>query len=258
MKRIVGLLILVGLLVIPCLAAGQTGIYVAPKFTYGTTKMGKFGIEGPGYSDGFMYNTRKSDIAVSGGLAIGYDFHKQARVPVRLEVEYSRFSKVIGEEKMFNSIYTYYLVSSLGEDECFQGIKQTLKIQTFFVNAYYDFRNDMPVSFWLGAGVGMAFIDHKGEATTHVPGGNINLGGVPYWDFVAAGSKKTKNVGWHAGAGVAYDFTKALSLDIGYRFSSLGGATTKDCVDPLFGTLHHGKIKNIFMHQLILGLRLSF
>ena len=86
MKRIIGLLVLAALLVTPTLAfaTGQTGAYVAPKFVYGFTQMMRM----QSSDDDVPRIGNKNDNAWGGALAIGYDFYRQNRIPVRAELEY--------------------------------------------------------------------------------------------------------------------------------------------------------------------------
>jgi len=259
-KRIIGLLVFASLLVTPCLAVAAGGLYIAPKFNYGSMKMSKFGLEGQNYMDGFLYNNKKTDSLYSGALAVGYDFR-----PLRFEVEYAMFSQAIGEEFVEGSSYEYFLLTpnpapppAYFEDTMYLGMRQKLKMQALFLNAYYDFRNETPFSFWVGGGVGLALIDHKARFLLHVPDGNIAFGGVPQWDMWLAGKDSRKNIAWNVGAGVGYNLTKSLVFDVGYRFSSLGRTTTKEGAGVILSAPQNAKISGLYMHQLILGLRLGF
>ena len=258
MKRIVGLLVLFAFLVVPSLAFAERrsgGIYIAPKFVYSATWMNRFGLE-----DGstFLENRQKTDSNLGGALAVGYDFGRRFRV----EVEGAMFSKATGEEPVFGGEYMYKLITSApSEDDINVGMKQELKIKTAFVNAYYDFRNeDVPFSFWIGAGIGMAFIENRGNFSLYVPDGNTVpfLGGSSYFESWAAGSEKKRNIAWNVGLGVGYDFNDTVTLDIGYRFSSLGQVKTAECPGALWFANPNGKINNVFMHQLLVGLRFTF
>jgi len=245
MKRIIGLLAMAALLFTPTVAfaTGQTGIYVAPKFVYGFTQMNGMGTQG---DDDPVRVGNKSDNAWGGALAIGYDFYRQNRIPVRAELEYAVFSEVSGKKSGKH-------IDDPGFDEAYFRMKQKLSIQTLFANAYYDFRNDTPFTPWVGAGLGMAFINSKGNAT------GVGLDeGVPFGpDSVSSGSKLNTNFAWNVGAGVAYAVNEAVSVDLGYRFAGLGKAKTKwgygnDDERGRFRT------KNVYQHQLMLGLRFSF
>jgi len=257
MKRILGLLALAALLITPSLAfAEQIGVYVTPKFVIGFTQMQ--GMKGNGTFDArpdggelwpFSYKVgNKTDNAFGGALAVGYDFNKKFQVPVRAELEYAVFSEVSGK-KSWNGPHP----NSGGWVDPNYSAKQKLQIQTLFVNAYYDFRNSTPLTPWVGAGLGMAFIDSKGSLTVEfpVPGDDIAL---------SLGSKTSTNFAWNIGAGVAYDFTDYISLDLGYRFVGFGKAETKSASDNAGLNIWTAKAKtrDVYMHQVMLGLRFTF
>jgi len=229
MKRLIGLLAMAALLVTPTLAfaSGQIGVYVAPKFVYGFTQLQGMKSDNGG---SFIAKGNKSDNAFGGALAIGYDFQQKFSVPVRTELEYAAFSQVTGK--------TVQQYSSTSYDR----FTQKLRIQTLFVNAYYDFRNATAFTPYANAGLGLAFIGDKGRWE---------------WDWggpATAGTKTSTNFAWNIGAGVAYAITDTISLDLGYRFAGLGEARTKQ------GTYYdwYGKTRDIYMHQVLLGLRFTF
>jgi len=254
MRRIIGLLALAALLITPSLAfaTGQSGIYVAPKFIYGFTQMN--GMKGHMAFDGEAETARignKNDSAWGGALAIGYDFYKQNRTPVRAELEYAVFSNVSGKR----SWHEAYEEGGFDIEENWSA-KQKLQVQTLFVNAYYDFRNDTAFTPWVGAGLGMAFINSKGNAGLSLDVDGIN----EFNESVSIGSKTNTNFAWNVGAGVAYAVTEAVSLDLGYRFAGLGKAETRTRKVDIDGDSLslRAKTKNVYMHQVMLGLRFTF
>jgi opacity protein-like surface antigen len=73
------------------------------------------------------------------------------------------------------------------------------------------------------------------------------------------GSKTSTNFAWNVGAGASYDFTENVALDLGYRFAGLGSAKTKMAMTPDGEEPWvRGKTDNIYMHQIIGGLRFTF
>ena len=258
MKRIIGMLALAALLITPSLAfAEQIGVYVAPKFVYGYTQMQR--MKAPGvYDSGTPISIpsnkigNKTDNAFGGALAIGYDFNKKFQVPVRAELEYAIFSEVSGKRSWDGNYPFFDGVPSNNN----VSTKQKLQIQTLFVNAYYDFRNSTAFTPWVGAGLGMAFINSKGNFFFDDPGYD------PDEHFgLSLSSKTSTNFAWNVGAGVAYDFTSNISLDLGYRFAGLGKAETKSATgENGYNEFLTAKAKtsNVYMHQLMLGLRFTF
>ena len=94
----------------------------------------------------------------------------------------------------------------------------TLSTSTIMGNIYYDWRNSTPLTPYVGAGVGYGWQYATG-------GGAFNA------SAIAVGLK----------AGVSYDFTNNLALDVGYRFNDIlvSGQNTPE-------------------HQVAAGLRVKF
>ena len=258
MRRIIGLLVLAALFVVPSLAFAESqpvGFYIAPKFIASSTWIEKFGVNGARYAGGGTYvpiDNEKSDTTFGGALAIGYDFGKRTKVPVRFELEYAMFSEIVGDAPS----NLHWLI---GGDPMDFDIKQKMDVRTAFVNIYYDVHSgdpDVPFSFWVGGGLGTAFIDSKSDFYIRIPAVNYTE------SWSTAGSKKTTNFAWNVGIGVGYDFTSNLTLDVGYRFASLGKADTNAGRGSLFYVLwgldQSTEAKQIYMHQFMLGLRLGF
>ena len=242
MKRILGVLLLVGVMVTPtvALAGEQIGVYVAPKFVYGLTQMNNF--KGHFSEDGDSYSIKKSnktDDTFGGSIAIGYDFDKQFGVPIRAELEYAGFSKAESKK-------TY------GDDDYTSKMKQTFNIQTLFVNAYWDIDTGTQFTPYVGAGLGMAFIRTKFKDS-----------GYEYADpddswSDSTSSKTVTNFAWNVGAGLGYDFTENWTLDVGYRFVGLGSVKTKTYSSSEDDFSMYGKTSNLYQHQVAVGIRYTF
>lgn len=230
-------------------SAADLGVYVTPKFVYGYTVMDKL----KGNVDvvdhySLSHKKEKTDDAWGGALAVGYNFDKRFQVPLRAELEYSLFSRVDGTVSWTN-------MDPIGDD--YNRIQQKLDIQTLFLNAYFDIKTGTPVTPYIGAGIGTAFIDAR------TSGHNRFSDGGPE-DLIVSGSRNARsntNLAWNLGAGASWDMTECLTLDLGYRFASLGEAKGKTFSgDDAFGNTVNlsGKTENLYMHQVMLGLRFNF
>lgn len=251
MKRILGLLALVAVLATPTFAsaAEQIGVYVAPKFIYGYTMMdfkAKDYDSNTGVGNSFSLGD-KHDHAWGGALAIGYDFDKRFNIPIRAELEYSIFSQVEADKTRM----------APHETDWREGFTQKFDIQTLFLNAYWDINTGRAFTPYVGAGIGMAFIDTKYSCW----GEDIND---PANDWVrsSTGSKSRTNFAWNVGAGLGYDFNEYVTLDLGYRFVSLGNVKTGrgqqvDSGTAVPGMYDYGHSKNLYMHQVMAGLRIT-
>ena len=230
-KRVVGLMAVVGMLMFPVKAIaadGQLGIYVAPKVIYGLTYMKDVRHYGV-YSNPWTFDIgSKWDNTFGGSLAAGYDFSKKLNIPVRAELEYAAFTKAEAEKEAWGDKY-----------------KQSNNIQTLFVNVYYDINTGTRFIPYIGAGLGAGFIRTKG-----------------YIDWGAGaiettGSKTVTNFAWNIGLGLGYEITKNIALDVGYRFADLGKVKT-NWYDWGYGQGFEFNTKRIYQHQFSLGARFTF
>jgi len=120
------------------------------------------------------------------------------------------------------------------------------------VNAYYDFHNDSSFTPYFGGGLGLAFINTDADF-------GVTNSATPADTWVKSiGSQTETNFAWNLGAGVGYAINDMFTVDLGYRFTSLGGAETKWGKDDVGGDWMQGKTDNVYMHQVALGLRINF
>lgn len=229
--------------VAPALAAEQTGLYIAPKFVYGLTQIRdhKETVEFSGYGKESIKIGNETDSSFGATFAVGYDFMKGFKVPMRAELEYGILSEVESKGKF-------------SDDDGKINAKQKFNFHTLMLNAYYDIYTGTEWTPFVGAGVGLAFVNSKGKTSYADYTGSGE-------DFALSLSRKCNtNFAWQIGAGVNYAFTENVSIEAGYRFMGLGSAKTKtytmtDGTDTL--TLN-SKVDNIFMHQFSIGMRYAF
>ncbi len=236
-------------------AAKQSGVYVAPKFVYGYTVMDKLKAgmdvnvpnQGGSIAVGSTSDSDNDDV-FGGALAVGYDFSKRFDVPLRAELEYSILSQaksgVTEEVKMSGP-------------NALLSLDQELDIQTLFANVYYDINTGTRITPYVGAGIGMAFIDAQSDlSVTPTWGSGASLD-------VDSGTKSNTNFAWNVGAGAGVALTDNLSVDLGYRFAYLGEAKSDTITltdTPAAGASVDisSKTENLYMHQVLLGLRYTF
>lgn len=212
MKKFCLAAVLALLLALPCAAqAGDTGFYVAPKFVAGfqNTDWKVTTPAGSGSND----STR----GIAGfSLAGGYDFSLMYGLPLRAELEYGYNSRV---DKSV----------AFGDAES--------RLQTLMVNGYWDITNIMDFTPYIGAGIGLAFANTRG---------NADVAGFHY----GASDTDVKLAG-QIGVGCSYFFTPNISADLGYRYLFTG--------DGEAGYNGYNlRSDSLSMHQFSLGLRVSF
>ena len=130
-----------------------------------------------------------------------------------------------------------------------------MDIQTLFFNAYWDFKNDSPVTPYVGAGLGIAFVDSKASGST-----DYTIGGADFSGSSSTNYKLNTNFAWNVGAGVAWELNELLALDLGYKFASLGKTKSRESsYEGLAETVSYkSKVTDLYMHQVMLGLRFTF
>ena len=212
MKRTCLAALLALMLSVPCASeAADTGYYAAPKLVAGLQKADwKYLTPSDSGED-------SSSRGVYGfSLAGGYDFSLMYALPIRAEVEYGFNSK---------------------SDKHFSGGESELGIQTLMVNAYWDITNVQDFTPYVGAGIGLAFLNTSCE-----------LDGASY--HVRTSDTSTE-LAAHIGFGCSYFISSNMSADLGYRYLFTGE-----------GSSGYGgwsmKAEAVRMHQISLGVRISF
>jgi len=242
MKQIIGPLALAAFLSAPSLAQAEgTGFYVAPKIGFGLLN----GYDVKEFFSVFGEKRESKKISVdgestySGGIAVGYNF-KHLGVPVRAELEYALY----GDAKS-NGKRRYVDEDGVGNTK----FRSTLGINTLFVNGYYDFHNSSAFTPYVGLGLGLSFVDMKLKGRTVDSDGDE-------WSY-SGGKKSTTNFAWNLSGGVSYALAKQIDLDLGYRFAWIGDGKTKKNYDD-DGDYYYFKAKDVYVHQVLFGMRYSF
>ena len=200
-KRIALAVALTMALTVPAFAQ-NSGFYVGLKFLDSIQSTGSVSKNG-GVVNAFDV-TNYSQNTVGGGVYAGYDFYSLNQVPLRTEIEYAIRT---------NSTTSWNLKNGNSN----ANLKGTWGLQTLFMNAYWDFHNSSAFTPYVGAGLGVGFINSKYE---------IEVAGL--------GSESTNSMNtvfaWNAGAGVSYAFTDNISADLAYRFVGLGYSETEKTI----------------------------
>ncbi|HFV1760894.1 TPA: outer membrane protein, partial [Escherichia coli] len=152
------------------------------------------------------------DTVFSGGIAAGYDFYPQFSIPVRTELEFYARGKADSKYNVDKDSWS----GGYWRDD----LKNEVSVNTLMLNAYYDFRNDSAFTPWISAGIGYARIHQK---TT----------GISTWDYEYGSSGRESlsrsgsadNFAWSLGAGVRYDVTPDIALDLSYRYLDAGDSS---------------------------------
>ncbi|HDY2938059.1 TPA: porin family protein, partial [Escherichia coli] len=152
------------------------------------------------YRGGDGHNT-----VFSGGIAFGYDLHPQFSIPVRTELEFYARGKA-------DTTYNLYKDHAGHSD-----LKNEVSVNSLMLNAYYDFRNDSAFTPWVSAGIGYARIHQESTGS-----GSWDYGYGERVRYSISRSGSADNFAWSIGAGVRYDVTPDIALDLSYRYLDAG------------------------------------
>lgn len=225
MKKCLILAMLAALFWLPLTAsAGETGLYVTPKFLMSIQDTGAISkpsaLAGTGVDD-------YSQFTLGGALAVGYDFWTQQMIPIRLEVEWALRAN---SEKKWDDKGVY-----------FKEVKGVWNNSTLFANLFWDFHNDTNFTPYVGGGLGLAFT-YTGYTLT---GNNDNKYTI---------DEQETNFAWNLGAGISYAFNDVVSVDAQYRFVGLG----YNEMSTHFNGRDYETSNSPYNNEFAVGLRFSF
>lgn len=118
-------------------------------------------------------------------------------------------------------------------------------------NLYYDVNTGTKFTPFIGAGAGMA----------HVKVASTAQGLVEKEAFSIGGSASDNNFAWNVGAGLAYNISDSIALDIMYRYTDLGSVKSTDTIamgDLLKRTLATDAKFDVATHEVMFGARYRF
>ena len=230
MFRKLGMLLAAACLLLPVQAgaADLMGVYVAPKFVLNIQHFKGVGYDLDG--DRLPGSNSKDAARAGGGLAIGYDFNPVFSLPVRAELEYAAYG---------NASHHLGFVDRVVGDSL--SAKHRVGFQTLLANVYWDITNFHGFTPYIGGGIGMAFLKTRVNYS-YAGTGEYENGSFSDTDTVFAGQ---------VGLGCSYAFTDNISADLGYRFLMMGDGDADISGMSM-------KSKDLYAHQLTLGVRVTF
>jgi opacity protein-like surface antigen len=113
-------------------------------------------------------------------------------------------------------------------------------------NAYWDIITWCGFTPYLGAGIGFSTITVDGLKDVNVPQGGVAFGA----------TNTTTNFAWALHAGLAYDVSPQLAIDLSYRYADLGNASS-GVVTAFDGSTSysHVALNDITSNDVMLGVR---
>ena len=208
-----------------------------------------------GIDDTYRYDELRLDSTASFGGGVGYRFSDMFRADATLD--YFR-PDVSGKTACPYMIKIDAAHGLRHQDECYYDEGSKADVWTAMANAYVDLPFFGPVTPYLGAGIGAAYVQYDDRSTQEVcPSCK------PSYTPFKATSEGTDD--WRLAtalmAGASIDLTHSLALDVGYKFTKIweGDAFEYDAADKSFGAKGTQVRDNGFdVHTIRAGLRYSF
>lgn len=167
------------------------------------------------------------DSAVLGG-GLGYRFSPMFRADVTMDHRFNaRFKGLPAGDGL--------APGSLSDRGRFQS-------STAMLNVYADLGTYNGLTPYLGAGIGVARNILGDYTRTDIPGAVERLSGGDEYDLA-----------WALMAGVGYRLSSSFTLDLGYRYASLGDVKTRG-----YDSGSGADVESIGMHEVRLGVRYAF
>jgi opacity protein-like surface antigen len=177
-----------------------SGWYLRADVGVGAASLGKFKPSfDTGTPAGFVVNEKHLDDSAFAGVGAGYQFNHWLRFDATGEYRTSQ---------------RFQAIESVGLG--FDTYNGSIQSSVFLANGYIDIGNWYGFSPYVGAGVGVAY--NQVASLTDVGAGLFN-GGIGY-----APTRDTSTFAWAAMAGISYDLTQNVKLDVGYRHLDMGKA----------------------------------
>lgn len=192
-----------------------------------------------------------SSTVFSPSIAVGYRFADDWQQPVRAELALQTFGKSEKDFPFSPSANGYWNGDSRNHFPlpATADVRQNTRVNTLMVNAFYDFPLGNDITPYVMAGVGAAFVHHNIATSSNIGGQALAEG--------SYSSNKT-NLAWAVGAGVAWDATENISVELGYTFTDAGDITTDWSAENGIirgdGSVH----SRVQLHSLHTGFRYHF
>lgn len=164
-----------------------------------------------GVDDTFNYDDFSLKGGASYGVGVGYRFNDMLRTDLTLD--YFRAS-INGRTNCPSYVKSTHGLNPV-EDNCHYEDNSKASVWTAMANAYVDLPHVGPLTPYLGAGIGAAYVKYDTWKTSEIcPGCTFqsDKDGFDSWRFAMA-----------LMAGVSYDLTDQLKLDLGYRYLRVNG-----------------------------------
>jgi opacity protein-like surface antigen len=175
------------------------------------------------------------------GVGVGFQHSDKLRFDATLEYR---------GKSSFSALDYYDVDTGAADDEGTNNYTAKKSEYLFLVNGYYDLHDWHGVTPYVGAGIGASLniIDDFRDTNT-LTGNQAYAPSGSQWNFA-----------WALHAGLGFQATPNLTVDLGYSFVSLGGAKSGILQTPGVACTACAPVtfKNLYSHDFKLGIRYAF
>lgn len=239
MKR----LLLVTAISFSSLTYADSGFYTSLKAGISDTKFEDYKLTLAQGDESIIFKHKDADESIYPNIsaAIGFDFSKVSKVNARAELEYTYKDKATFAPNISSGIFNG------NEEQAPPNIPSyvvnELRTQSLMLNGYYDFKNTTKFTPYLSAGLGVSRIENDISTNPEIFNSSEHIS-----------TDTNNNFAWTAGAGVAYQVTKNVALDLAYRYVDAGEIETSLSFDGA----NFKNTADLISHDYSLGIRYNF
>jgi opacity protein-like surface antigen len=179
------------------------------------------------------------------GAGVGYQFNNWFRADVTGEYRFSTGIRV--------NDHSFFYSNGYGING-YESTKGDYSGAVVLVNGYFDLGTWYGITPFVGAGVGWGHTKLDGWSTSTVNAYTDKSIGAA----VSGGTirdKSSDHLAWALHAGLGYDVSPNLKLELAYRYLNLGDARTGN-IDCYCGETYSGlKVKDLQSHDIKIGMR---
>lgn len=186
---------------------------------------------------------------------ISYDFETKGRIFVTTSLSSTSFIDMdfddawnigLGLGYVFNDWFRADITGDIRTPAYWENVETDVAISTIMLNGYATLGTFSGISPYVGAGIGGAYVDWSSiNGPTFAAPFFVNaFANDPQWRFA-----------WALMAGISFDVTQNLAIDVGYRFTDIDDGTIV-FDDPAFpGGIDYTDMQ---LHELRIGARYTF
>jgi opacity protein-like surface antigen len=196
---------------------------------------------------GFAIDESHLDDSAFAGVGAGYQFNNWLRADITGEYRTSQ---------RFQSIESYtFLDSQSGlQYTGFDTYNGSIQSSVLLANGYVDLGHWYGWTPYLGGGIGVAY--NRVASLTDVGAGSTDPSGQGNGGLGWAPTKATSALAWALMAGMSFDVTPNLKLDVNYRYLNMGNAISGPIIcTNMQGCSHETQKYQLASNDIRVGLR---